>query len=271
MESWFEFSELSLKVNKDFCKKGKPYTRAGLPEFKWNLGEYDNIFRARDFENDRYRDGKKIQGTSSDDVIFGSDLGDMIYSGEKTDGDSNVKSKNLIFAGGGNDEIQGDGGEDEIYGENGEDLISGGGGNDLLCGGNGGDIIDGNAGDDRIFGGQGLDELNGNAGNDIIDGGSGDDNIEARLGSDVLIGGEGKDTFFVAFERNEQGRFMSHQIEDFELGEEVELLPVEGLQELNISPHDHGAQLISGDQTLLIFEGVGQNNLSFDGQKIAFV
>ena len=274
MKFSLEITELSLKVNKDFCKKGKIYTRERLPGFKWNLGDYDNIFQAKDFDKDPHgKDGKLIHGTSNDDVIFGSDLGDEIYSSDGTDNVSNPESKNLIFAGGGNDVVQGDGGDDEIYGENGDDIISGGYGNDLLYGGNDGDVINGDGGNDEMFGGKGVDRLFGGAGNDKINGGSGDDIISAERDSDVLIGGGGKDKFYVAFERNEDGQFMAHRIEDLEPGEAVELLQrVEvDLQGLDIKPHDHGAQLISGTQTLLIFEGINQQNLSFEDQKITFI
>ena len=273
MESFFEVAKLSLEVNKPFCKKGKIFKRPGLPDLRWNPEDYDHVLYAKDFENSKNYDGKEIYGTSNDDVIFGSEKNDEIYSGESTDGFSNGNSKNLIFAGGGDDLIQGDGGADQIYGQNGEDKVFGGEGDDLLHGGNGGDVIHGNQGDDRLYGGKGRDILDGGGGSDIINGGSDDDTITADRGSDLLIGGEGTDNFFVGFERNIQGRFMSHRIKDFSLAEEVNLLlndELRGLR-LDIKPHDRGSQLIGEDQTLLIFEGVNQANLSFEGSTIAFV
>lgn len=273
MESFFEVAKLSLEVNKPFCKKGRIFKRAGLPVLRWNPEDYDNVLYAKDFENSENYDGKEINGTSNSDVIFGSEQTDEIFSGESTDNYRNGNSKNLIFAGGGDDVIQGDGGADQIYGQHGEDKIFGGEGDDLLHGGNGGDVIHGNPGDDRLYGGKGRDILDGGAGRDIINGGSEDDTITAKLGSDVLIGGEGTDNFFVGFERNVQGRFMSHRIKDFGLAEEVELSlndELRGLR-LDINSHDLGSQLTGDNQTLLIFDGVNQANLSLEGNTIAFV
>lgn len=124
-----------------------------------------------------------------------------------------------MFAGLGNDTIQGNAGNDTIYGDDpaganaagGDDQLSGGDGNDSIIGGFGADTLDGDAGadtllggagNDWLFGGEGSDLLDGGTENDVLDGGAdndtlaggaGDDRLEGQAGSDLLDGGAGDD------------------------------------------------------------------------------
>jgi hypothetical protein len=65
--------------------------------------------------------------------------------------------KYVVYAGAGDDNIQGGNRNDDFYGEAGEDYLYGGAGNDRLYGGTGDDILSGSLGDDRLWGGEGAD------------------------------------------------------------------------------------------------------------------
>jgi Ca2+-binding RTX toxin-like protein len=77
------------------------------------------------------------------DAMYGSVNGDTI-SGSPIVGET-------IYAGSGNDNVDGRGGDDLIYGEAGHDTLQGGAGNDL---------IDGGAGNNTLTGGDGVDTFN---------------------------------------------------------------------------------------------------------------
>ena len=272
MTATFEIAKFAQKVNKSICKKGRLYTRVGLPG-SWNLDDYDNILYAEDFDSGN-TDGKEIYGTANDDVVFGSEKSDEIFSAQVDNAYINKMSKNLIFAGGGDDEVQGDGGADRIYGEKGADHLYGGGGNDVIFGGDGMDVIDGNEGDDRLYGGSGDDLLRGGKGNDVIDGGSGNDDIIALLGSDELIGGDGIDDFDVNFEHDGQGRLTTfHRIKDFEAGETIKLAVNHAVpeQELEIHAVNGGSHLVCDGQTLLVLERVDKADLILNDRMITHV
>jgi Ca2+-binding RTX toxin-like protein len=96
------------------------------------------------------------------------------------------KFADIIKAGDGNDDVQGNGGNDIIYGERDNDSLSGGDGNDSLYGGEGNDSLFGYKDDDILYGG---------TGNDLLGGGDGNDSILGGTGKDVLTGGSGRDYF----------------------------------------------------------------------------
>lgn len=157
-------------------------------------------------------DGVRVQfyaaewiGTDlDDDIDLSSDgLGtDVIYAG---DGDDDVNGGELaeviwgddgddvLYGNGGNDELHGGAGFDEIYGGDGKDTLYGDGDNDLMSGGQGRDTLSGGDGDDEIYGDEGRDVLNGDAGNDVISGGNGGDRISGGEGNDEISGGGGVD------------------------------------------------------------------------------
>lgn len=93
----------------------------------------------------------------------------------------------ILFGGGGNDNIDGGIGNDLIFGMAGNDTLLGGDGNDNLYGGNGNDTLKGGAGKDWLFGELGDDDLDGEADDDWLFGG---------LGTDLLVGGTGKNKVF---------------------------------------------------------------------------
>jgi VCBS repeat-containing protein len=72
----------------------------------------------------------------------------------------------IVYAGAGDDTINGTGKCDLIYAGSGNDTIKGNDGDDTIYGGSGGDTINGNNGCDTIVGGYGADNLTGSNGND---------------------------------------------------------------------------------------------------------
>lgn len=98
-------------------------------------------------------------GTTDDDTIKGTKVGDAIRGG------------------GGNDKVLGNAGGDEIVTEQDNDKIQGGDGDDYIETRGGDDQIDGGAGNDLILG----DDEDGDAGG---------------YGSDVIFGGRGNDELF---------------------------------------------------------------------------
>ena len=99
----------------------------------------------------------------------------------------NLRSRDIIEAGGG---------DDIVYTGNGKDVLYGDEGNDFLHGGVNRDRVYGGTGDDFIKGGSGSDLLVGGSGNDTIIGGKGWDRLYSGSGDAVLRGGPDADQFF---------------------------------------------------------------------------
>jgi Ca2+-binding RTX toxin-like protein len=109
---------------------------------------------------------------------------------------------NVLFAGGGEDEVAGKAGNDMLDGGSGNDDLWGGSGNDRLSGGNGDDMLTGGFGADRLDGGKGNDTLlsRSDAGEMVAaqDGTTqifADETAAFTSVRDVLTGGRGADTF----------------------------------------------------------------------------
>ncbi|MDQ3871505.1 MAG: hypothetical protein M3301_07830 [Chloroflexota bacterium] len=136
--------------------------------------------------------GKKINGTSGNDVLVGTRFADVINGGGGNDiirgggGDDAIdcgSGNDRVFGGSGNDRIDCGSGNDRVFGNEGNDRLSGGSGNDRLYGNEGDDRLLGGAGNDRLAGGEGFDRLFGNGGRDVL----------FREGRDRLSGGPGRD------------------------------------------------------------------------------
>jgi len=112
---------------------------------------------------------------------------------------------NVLFAGAGNNILDGAGGTDTVsyvYAASGVSVslattasqITGGSGSDTLLniesliGSNYNDVLTGNAGNNVLTGGLGADSLSGGVGDDVLNGGT---------GADTMIGGDGTDTYYV--------------------------------------------------------------------------
>jgi Ca2+-binding RTX toxin-like protein len=163
-------------------------------------------------------------GTSSGDVIIGTEGDDVIHAGG---GPDNGVVYTQVDGGGGNDTLIGGSDFDELAGGDGEDVLKGRGAGDYLGGGPGVDELLGGRGDDwayyylgtapvridlaaKVVTGEGKDVLTsieggygsayndvllGSSGRDELDGGGGDDVVRGRGGADALRGGvSGSDT-----------------------------------------------------------------------------
>lgn len=92
--------------------------------------------------------------------------------------------KDTVYAGAGDDFVNGAMGVDKIVGGTGDDWLRAGTENDDVWGGDG---------NDKIVGGDQADAIHGGSGNDWLGGGNGNDSIWAEIGRDVLSCGSGGD------------------------------------------------------------------------------
>ncbi len=127
-----------------------------------------------------------ILGTTDDDDLSGTALGNLISGGLGNDTVSGLE---------GNDKIYGNQGSDVLFGNQGNDTIFAGQDADTVYGGQDADEIYGNQGDDVLFGNRGADFIHGGQGNDTLYGGQDDDTLNGGLGDDILVGGLGSDVF----------------------------------------------------------------------------
>jgi Ca2+-binding RTX toxin-like protein len=118
--------------------------------------------------------------------------GALIYAGM---GDDGVDGSYLA------DELHGERGNDQLHGQGGNDTLYGGAGHDSMYGGDGNDLLVDRIGKNVFFGGNGNDSVRAGAGDDTIGGEAGNDYIIAGKGNNVIWGGVGNDTI-VASEGN---------------------------------------------------------------------
>jgi Ca2+-binding RTX toxin-like protein len=158
-----------------------------------------------DGTGDRDPDTGECRGTAEDDVITGTALRDVIFA---------LNGFDDVFAGDGNDELNGGLLGDELFGQNGTDTYFAGRGSDELSensvqtgddqmnAGSGSDYMEGGPGNDTLRGEDGDESGNsdirytvmfGDEGNDLLFGGKGDDAMEGEQGSDELYGGPNDD------------------------------------------------------------------------------
>jgi len=151
------------------------------------------VVRGGEADGDVLRSIENVTGSDHDDVIAGDDHA----------------AGNIVFGGGGNDQLFGRGGDDHLEGGAGADLIDGGEGNDtaIYLGSTGGVAIDLAAGSasggdaegdvlrgiENVTGGDQADTLRGDAGSNFLIGNGGNDLIEGRDGNDLVSGGDGDD------------------------------------------------------------------------------
>ncbi|MFK7752251.1 MAG: calcium-binding protein [Sedimentitalea sp.] len=144
-----------------------------------------------DFADTLTANGGRVDGSGSNDKIFGTDQVSDVPLGD--DGNDTIIGKV------GNGRIAGGNDKDNLRGDAGTDTIWGGAGNDVIKGGDGNDVINGQNGNDKICGGAGDDELDGGQGDDILSGGAGQDTLSGDTGDDRLFGGSGDDTLTASF------------------------------------------------------------------------
>jgi len=119
----------------------------------------------------------------------------VVNDGQAGEGDSIDASMDDLYAGLGDDLIQGNNSPNDLRGHQGNDDIYGFDAADKFRGGEGNDYIEAGGGNDQnIHGNAGNDELYGQAGNDKLFGEDGDDILDGGTETDTLIGGPGNDT-----------------------------------------------------------------------------
>lgn len=139
--------------------------------------------------------GAQLSAPSSDDVIYGSSIFSWLAPAGYM---SYCYGLDTLYAGAGNDFVDGRSSNDLLYGEAGNDSLYGGDHNDTLSGGTDHDLLQGNAGGDSLAGDSGNDTLNGGQGDDALSGGDGNDYLSGDLGNEQMTGGSGADTFYHA-------------------------------------------------------------------------
>ncbi|WP_417818619.1 M10 family metallopeptidase C-terminal domain-containing protein [Tritonibacter scottomollicae] len=112
----------------------------------------------------------RLEGGRGADTLNGGDGDDTILGG-----DDALDLRDLIYAGAGNDVVDGGHGNDLIYGQAGDDTLDGGWGADEVIGQGGDDVLNGGVYSDLVYGGTGRDFVNGGFGHDRINGGAGAD------------------------------------------------------------------------------------------------
>ena len=141
----------------------------------------------------------EITGDNKDNLIDGSDAGEIISSGNGADTVNAGGGDDIIFAGNGNDTVNAGGGDDIVFAGNGNDTVNAGDGDDIVFAGNGDDTVNAGDGDDIVFAGNGNDTVNAGGGDDTVFAGNGDDTvIHVEFGNigfdDAYYGQNGRDT-----------------------------------------------------------------------------
>ena len=160
----------------------------------------------------------------------------------------------LIFGGGGSDQLIGDRGHDSRYG---------GGGRDEIAGGDGNDVMRGDGGRDHLLGRTGNDDLDGGGGKDVLASGSGNDTISGGRGADDLTSGSGADVFH--FETGDG----SDIIRDFERDEDLISIGsgATGFSHLDISQSGKNAIINFADVKITLFgeaaKSLGESDFIF--------
>ena len=206
-----------------------------------------------------------VFGGDGDDWLNGEDGNDNLLGEAGNDTILGGRGNDAAFGGTGNDTVRGGEGADLVDGGAGDDYLSGGDGGDIIVGGRGSDTIEGEAGDDvviatafdgddQIDGGDGIDtyDIFGTSADALIDltlglassaeigndsiasfenarGGGGDDIIVDNEAANKLAGSGGNDVFvFLESSKSGKGGHIRDQIEDFEVGDRIDLAGIDG-------------------------------------------
>jgi Ca2+-binding RTX toxin-like protein len=121
-----------------------------------------------------------LSADGASDTVLGGGGADSIRVHETAMGST---AGNQVFAGEGNDTIDGS----TLLGNPGSTL------NDTLAGGGGDDVVLGGAGNNELYGGDGNDTIGDLEGADTVYAGFGNDTVFSGAGSDLLFGGGGND------------------------------------------------------------------------------
>ena len=199
--------------------------------------------------------GYQVYAGDGDDLVNGA-VGDDILRGENgNDSLFGAEGNDSIYGGDGNDFLRGGQDDDFVDGEAGDDQVFGNDGNDTLLGGGGRDSLGGGNGNDSLVGGSGADTLRGDGGGDTLNGGTGNDLLIGGAGRDILTGGADADTFrFESIFDSPTGATTRDVITDF----------LRGVDRIDVSAIDANFYA-SGDQAFA-FIGAGQFSTANTGQ-----
>jgi Ca2+-binding RTX toxin-like protein len=127
-------------------------------------------------------------GTNSDDDMKGrSQLTDYMWAGNGDDKMDGKSGNDYLFGGNGDDEIRGGSGDDWLIGGAGDDDLNGGSGRDNIVAYQGQNTVNAGSDDDTIYSGLGHFSTDGAAVKNEIDGGSGDDKVRYIRGSNEYV------------------------------------------------------------------------------------
>ncbi len=155
--------------------------QAGNDEMMGGLGDDSYIVdSSEDVITEALNEGIDVVSASTSYVISDNLESLMLMGSSAINGTGNSlnnvitgnDANNYLYAGNGDDQMNGLAGDDYLYGEAGDDLLSGGEGQDWLVGDLGDDVLLGGAGNDRLVGGLGTDTLTGEQGRDRLTGGA---------------------------------------------------------------------------------------------------
>lgn len=229
--------------------------------------------------------GGTITGFEAYDVIYGTDYGDTIITGDapnvgiflltgiqgfggddaittgsRADTVSGGLGNDIIHSGGDQDRISGDEGNDILYADAGNDTVFGGDGNDEIHGGADNDTIQADAGIDQLFGDGGNDSLRGGTGADMMNGGAGDDTYYLEDGDTIVeaVGG-GFDTVYT----DSTFQFAATNFA-LSAGAEIEVFAASGnsnIVDVNLTGNEFGQRIVGNIRNNILDGGGGADTL----------
>ncbi|MFZ2725907.1 MAG: hypothetical protein WAX77_06655, partial [Methylococcaceae bacterium] len=131
-------------------------------------------------------------------------------------------------------------------------------------------ILNGTANNDTLTGANGNDSLSGLAGNDLLTGNYGSDTLNGGIGNDTLIGGWGYDSLTGGngndvFKFNSINELMNKHINDFTVGDSIDLSAIAGLSFAGIGKGFSGiANEISATNNSLAIDTNGDKIANYD-------
>lgn len=144
-----------------------------------------------------------VQGTGSDDTLFGGNgidiinaLGgnNIVYAGEGNNQIQAGDGNNILYAGADDDYFNVGNGNNIFYAGEGNNTIYVGNGNNTVYSGAGSDLINLGNGTNLVYAGEGNNAINAGTGNDLIYAGAGNDIINAGGGNNTIYAGDGNNT-----------------------------------------------------------------------------
>ncbi|MGF1590349.1 MAG: choice-of-anchor I family protein [Pleurocapsa sp.] len=214
----------------------------------------------------------EVSGTTTIFEITSAETSQEPTFGSEDNDELEADTKDIIFAGAGNDilDASAGGGSNRLYGGDGNDELFAGS-NDRLFGEAGNDILDASVGtgNNRLYGGEGNDTLLAGV-SDRLFGGEGDDLLFAGSGDNTLTGGAGTDQFWIAYNDLPEE---SNTITDFEIDADLigigGLAGVSSIDDLTIVESNGDTTISALERDLVTLAGISAN--SFNSNSLVFV